>query len=920
MLNLVIKLCRNNHIFIIENYYTLHRLIRIYNRYSDDSIINTYEIKSIFLKGMLAVFQLLDELNSSEDLSSNYKLETDEMLKTTLLEYNESGVISKLSHELISIRLDNEFDAHEEEAITLIYKIFKHLSSIQFVVWEGLLYNSDDMFEVFSKLITHASINEERYSYIELIFSYYINFHYNSLWGNSKSFILNSPQESVKVFIQVFNNLKKQENKISLCILLMILSVNRPYWEAMKSENFHELPGIYLFKYISKVFEKRGSNNHKKLSYYLNKTDEELVFLIVKTYNWICYNEISFLITHVDFYYYYFKPALVLFYVYHSRFKNIMTNVVNQFTYFSSCKKILMENPSIISIILKRADKLFQEIKKINLIFIQNEKAMLDLKCLNDQTNYEESNFKYKENIGYLKESKESTLSLFRLYVSNFSINLSIFCNILMNDRKLACGKLSIEKIYNQIYEYYSYLKSLEQYKDLIGNIYIVHTIIVLLTIDPFLKIDSSASTIANQLSIGSNQLNNPNMIFILMKEFHDDYNILHKLFHIFNTNLLKSINFNLNSIFEIITFTVDCLSNNESPLYLKKECFKIIHNITSNNELSLWLKMDSNMLIIDNANRNDLVLYGKYSRKKIKKLNDRVSGNIDLKMMGVKLLPFNKVAMYYGKYGVLFNNKHLLAIPRCLSIEKCFSISVRFYNPLPNTNQFHTLLQSNEGIGGLVVIDSKRKKLGCFTEEGIWIDSGIQLYKENYKNRWLNVILSYTEYLNHSKLCFYIDGEISKNYIKEKLILPKSIKYIGNCKDMIEPFGYFCDLRIYRCYIDEVKAKLIFEDLKTDKIDLQTNIRRRLASIAIEKFESFFNFNEEEELIYSNLKFLNNLISEKKNRKMILNYKIIMKLLSYLSQVERKETKKEIVKFITAFIYHFTYNIIIILLFVLFN
>lgn len=148
--------------------------------------------------------------------------------------------------------------------------------------------------------------------------------------------------------------------------------------------------------------------------------------------------------------------------------------------------------------------------------------------------------------------------------------------------------------------------------------------------------------------------------------------------------------------------------------------------------------------------------------------------------------------------------------MPKSLKIEKAFTISVRIFNPCPRNLNFHTLLQSTSGLGGLFVIDSESNSLGCFTENGKWIDSGINLNSNALRYKWLNVLMSYSSSLNHSKLNFYLDGELVKSYHKEKILFPNNIQYIGNCKDLVEPFGAFCDLRVYPYFLDEIKIMSI--------------------------------------------------------------------------------------------------------------
>lgn len=124
--------------------------------------------------------------------------------------------------------------------------------------------------------------------------------------------------------------------------------------------------------------------------------------------------------------------------------------------------------------------------------------------------------------------------------------------------------------------------------------------------------------------------------------------------------------------------------------------------------------------------------------------------------------------------------------------------------------------MQSSIGLGGLIVVDKYCSRLGSFTEEGIWIDSGINLKKETLKNRWVNVIMSYSSRLNQTKLNYYLNGKLKKCLLKEKIVFPSTIKYIGNCKDYDEPFGAICDLRVYNHFVNDMKAHEIYSSTHT--------------------------------------------------------------------------------------------------------
>lgn len=162
------------------------------------------------------------------------------------------------------------------------------------------------------------------------------------------------------------------------------------------------------------------------------------------------------------------------------------------------------------------------------------------------------------------------------------------------------------------------------------------------------------------------------------------------------------------------------------------------------------------------------------------------------------------------GKLGKLFYTKHVIILPKPLKLGNSFSISVRFFNPCPFNGRYHTLIQSSTGLGGLFVVDEQSTMLGCFSDKGKWIDSGIDLQSYSLQNKWLNIIMCYTTSLNHSKIHFYLDGVLVNSLIKEKVMFNDNIRYIGNSKDLVEPFGAFCDLRVYPLFLDDTNAAAI--------------------------------------------------------------------------------------------------------------
>ena len=173
-----------------------------------------------------------------------------------------------------------------------------------------------------------------------------------------------------------------------------------------------------------------------------------------------------------------------------------------------------------------------------------------------------------------------------------------------------------------------------------------------------------------------------------------------------------------------------------------------------------------------------------------------------------------------------------MLILPKKLHLGNTFTISFRFFNPVINSKNWHVLLQDPSGIGGLIVVDASKSKLGCFTTEGKFVDSGIDLNNQEYSKRWIHVAMTYgiktgpknkssaVEINEQRTLIWYVNGNEIKRYEKEKIILPQTIQYIGNSRDYNEPFGVFCDIRVYTSQLNNALVKRIFSNEDNSKLD----------------------------------------------------------------------------------------------------
>jgi len=259
---------------------------------------------------------------------------------------------------------------------------------------------------------------------------------------------------------------------------------------------------------------------------------------------------------------------------------------------------------------------------------------------------------------------------------------------------------------------------------------------------------------------------------------------------------------------------------------------------------------------------------------------------------------PYKKVTHFKETRGTIFHSDHYLVMNQSLQLGKVFTVMVRLFVPCPHTSKFHTLIQSDRGLGGMIVIDNHRSSLGCFTEDGQWIDSGIDFDPHYVQNRWHHVTLCYSEFEGNSKIYFYLNGNMTAKYISEKYILPKNIKYIGNSSDYSEPFGVWCDLKVYRSFLDESDITGDYKDSYYSE-EFSTELNKNIYSLMIVPLKG--KIMKDIDLIEENkeyfLKLLNMYLSNYDAFKLFADYHSFIKIASYLDS-NKESLKNEFAKY----------------------
>ena len=260
---------------------------------------------------------------------------------------------------------------------------------------------------------------------------------------------------------------------------------------------------------------------------------------------------------------------------------------------------------------------------------------------------------------------------------------------------------------------------------------------------------------------------------------------------------------------------------------------------------------------------------------------------------------PFKKITLYKESKGVIFHSKHNLILSKPLHLGSDFTVTVRIFLPLPATYGFHTLLQDKSGCGGLFVVDPSRKHIGCFSRDGLWVDSGIDLTQQSLQNRWHHVALTYCEFEGSSRIVYFFNGIATRKYHHEKYLLGDNISCIGNSEDFKEPFGIFCDLKVYRMVLTE-------EDVLEDSLDtyydncFTTELNNSIYSLIALPIKGIImkDDDESDENRFYLLRVINIFLTNHKAFKYYSDFKSFSRFIPYIESM-KSELKEEVTKYI---------------------
>lgn len=448
-----------------------------------------------------------------------------------------------------------------------------------------------------------------------------------------------------------------------------------------------------------------------------------------------------------------------------------------------------------------------------------------------------------------------------------------------------------------------------------------------------------------------------------LLQQNKTDYELSHKIVFTITRFFCKQTEMKL--IFDQVKRLIEELKGiiitKKVPLFLIRECFRLFCTLSIRiDNCYLWLKFDSSKTLdisnstdvilryMDdnlnwNKNKNTLTTKEKNSNKSTNNFNNYTYLDQNVTNMSylnntktykesttegrIIRLPYMKVEPYNKTMGIITYSKHYFLLPRPIilssEMDSSFTLWFRFYNPVIRTNKWHTLLQDRNGLISLIAINSTGSRLGCFANNGDFIDSGINLNDPALKNKWVQIAVVFRSLgvMEESQvtgdLKWYVDGKpinqrlhafsIKNNkkisYMTNKVILPDNIQYIGNSRDYSEPFGVFCDIRIYKAYkededifnlyqLDEQKMKS-----KNVEFDIQYILFNEVGEATVEY--ALENKHLSEEVLLFLIKFINNLMTNSEYRQKFVNFGFVMKLCEEGFEYRKIEIKKELTKYL---------------------
>ena len=363
-------------------------------------------------------------------------------------------------------------------------------------------------------------------------------------------------------------------------------------------------------------------------------------------------------------------------------------------------------------------------------------------------------------------------------------------------------------------------------------------------------------------------------------------------------------------------------LKDNAFPYtsFVYREIFRLFSTLITNlGSTELWLKFDSKKILADysNCNRLNFIYKNPHLNWDLKPQSTNEEED-DFSAINMKekiiILPYKNITQYQDTMGVLFNGEYHIELSESIDLPEEFTITFKYFNPVIHSKR-HTLLMNEDGTIPVIAISPNKEQLGYYTKGGEFKDSKIQIFTNDYFEKWISVALtksyeSVSSTKRIKKLSWYANGKFiysrSIKETEEKNDIVSTIRYIGNSKDYKEPFGAFCDLRIY---FRALSQNEIFEKISSIVTSNEIASTKSGEEIILQFFLSKGNINvlhnltnqkflNEEEILHA-VKYINKIMIKIESRILFNNYDLIMLLSKYLSDEYSDEVREEVSKYI---------------------
>lgn len=784
--------------------------------------------------------------------------------------------------------------------------------------------------------------NQLKQEIMTYIISYFISYDQqnketiNILHPNDKNF-----HNKIEYLFELFEKTYDQELKFLVCLLFCAIGIHREVFTFLSQRNILNPTLYYIIAYIKATFNYRNENNNEK---HINKQEEMFqlrlseIQKLVEIFGFVSKNEIFKNIKHVDYFKFYFDVILLLFYINFPKCRFETLNIMNVFTLFSPCKKVFCEkkNKPVQKKLLKYMEDLFTELKDSEALTmnLMNLKAQL-VEKINTQKGSKLDLLKLVENLELYKSQIVNAKQSFFAIAREFLLTISIFVNLMLSDQFerdiliITNDNLSgLNESSNQdkpfnietFYIYHNFFKNLKELKPELSkslqnyqikflSMYVLQIPLAILIHNPKAKIILGDDEQNDNDEI---DINNPyclDKVYSLFELNKENYEILHKIIYAINRYFcrIKDLEY-----MKIIIEEITILLSKNPPLYVVRECFRLFYTLSlQNNNCFFWLQFDLlNSCLMEKTNSHDFFLKYRDDHSLWKLKNSIASTDLNQSNNTSQTHSYNKV----------MDEESCIFLPQPIILsdaeEPSFTILFQFYNPVPNNSKWHTLFQDCTGLFSIIAINKFTDRIGSFLSgDETFLDSGINLANKNLQNKWIKVALSFQNLDTKASkgiLLWYFNWESelesktksTHKHQTEITLKVHNIQYIGNNRDYDEPFGEFSDVQIYRKHkhINDIK-KMFSTDIRNNK---EMNKNLKILNFLFEKTHnqciqyalSGTKYLSEEVLSFF-IKFINNIMNEKKYRWSFANFEFILKISNEGFEYSSLEIKKELIKFL---------------------